>query len=296
MIRTIVSRSLLRAQPARALQTRARAYATTVASTADLLKSSSSAGGQATARPKVKRFWEKANVRSDENGHLICLDSRPIKTSAGNNLVVPKEKTVLAHLIVKEWATLPSLAIKPHSLPLTSLAARAVDIEQVSDHDSDAEFIVDGLLPYLDTDTMLILAPTSEYHGALRQDQEKTYRPIIAWTEEFFGGVRLNVSDGDHGLTGNMQDEAVKARAKAWALSLTPWELTAFERAVLGGKSFLAGMQLVLRRMSTADIAEAVTLEVTHQMRRWGEVEDSHDVDWADLRRQLGSAAVLVIN
>ncbi|KAK9249041.1 hypothetical protein V1506DRAFT_550966 [Lipomyces tetrasporus] len=269
-----------------------RSYAT-VLDTANLLRKSNAGSGFKTP---TKRFWEKANVKTTNDGHQINLDIRPVRTSTGHPLIVPHNKTTLAHLIVQEWATLPSLQIKPQSLPLTSLAARAIDIAKSEDVKVAKEAIVKTLLPYLDTDTMLIFAPSEEYNGALRKEQEESYRPIIAWAEEqFFHGEKLNYSDGDKGLRGNMQSDTIKANATDWAKSLDVWQLTAFERAVLGGKSYLGGMKLVNQEISTSDLAEAVTLEVLYQMKRWGEVEDSHDVDWADLRRQIGSAAVLII-
>ncbi|KAK9448630.1 uncharacterized protein V1518DRAFT_417764 [Limtongia smithiae] len=273
-----------------------RTYATVI-DTAELLKKSSTASGStANTRRLSKKLWEKANVTTTEEGHRINLDKRTIKTSSGHPLIVPHDKTALAHLIVQEWATLPSLQIKPHSLPLTSLAARAIDLAKDEESEALREKIATHLLPYLDTDTMLIFAPTQEYNGKLRQSQEEAYRPVIAWAEKtFFDGEKLNYSDGDQGLTGNCQSETVRTKAKAWVMGLDVWQLTAFERAVLGGKSFLGGMQVVEKLVRTRELAEAVTLEVVYQMRRWGEVEDSHDVDWADLRRQLGSAAVLLI-
>ncbi|KAK9239378.1 hypothetical protein V1525DRAFT_373006 [Lipomyces kononenkoae] len=271
-----------------------RGYAT-VLDMANLLKTSNAAAGTGFKRP-IKRFWEKANIKTTEEGYQINLDVRPIRTSSGHPLVVPHNKTALAHLIVQEWATLPSLQIKPHSLPLTSLAARAIDITKSEDPEATKESIVNALLPYLDTDTMLIFAPSEEYNGALRKAQEDIYRPMISWAEEqVFGGAKLSFSDGDKGLTGNMQSESIKGEAAAWANSLDVWQLTAFERTVLAGKSFLGGIKLVNRQISTSELADAVTLEVLYQMKRWGEVEDSHDVDWADIRRQIASAAVLVI-
>ncbi|KAK9461587.1 uncharacterized protein V1516DRAFT_672427 [Lipomyces oligophaga] len=252
----------------------------------------------ATLLKKLDRFWENANIETNENGHAVRLGSKTIKTSGGNPIIVPASKLVLANLIIQEWATLPNLQIKPHSLPLTSITARAIDLAQLepAERESTREAIIESLLPYLDTDTMLIFAPTSEYEGALRKDQETQYRPHIEWAEmEIFDGHSLVFSDGDEGLMANRQTEQVKEKARNWARGLSEFQLAAFERAVLGAKSFIGGMRLVLQEISTSELAEAVSLEVTHQMRRWGEVEDSHDVDWADLRRQLASAAVLVI-
>jgi ATP synthase F1 complex assembly factor 2 len=38
----------------------------------------------------------------------------------------------------------------------------------------------------------------------------------------------------------------------------------------------------------------AVNLEVDWQTRNWGEVEDTHDVEKEELRRQLASVVLLV--
>jgi ATP synthase F1 complex assembly factor 2 len=35
-------------------------------------------------------------------------------------------------------------------------------------------------------------------------------------------------------------------------------------------------------------------MEVAWQTRQWGEVEDTHDVEKEDMRRQLGSVVLLV--
>jgi ATP synthase mitochondrial F1 complex assembly factor 2 len=47
-------------------------------------------------------------------------------------------------------------------------------------------------------------------------------------------------------------------------------------------------------RFGVEEAAQAASLEVDWQTKRWGEVEDTHDVDKEDLRRQLGSVVLLV--
>jgi ATP synthase F1 complex assembly factor 2 len=47
-------------------------------------------------------------------------------------------------------------------------------------------------------------------------------------------------------------------------------------------------------RFGIKEATEASSLEVTWQTKQWGEVEDTHDVQKEDLRRQLGSAIILV--
>ena len=47
-------------------------------------------------------------------------------------------------------------------------------------------------------------------------------------------------------------------------------------------------------RLGVEVAARACSLEVSWQTGLWGEVEDTHDVDKEDLRRQLGSAVLVV--
>lgn len=86
---------------------------------------------------------------------------------------------------------------------------------------------------------------------------------------------------------------------------------TALERATLSTKSFLIGLAVVKRYLNVEQAAQAASVEVDSQIQVWGEVEDStshlphlngqvsdcllaHDVDYQDVRRQLGSAALLL--
>ena len=47
-------------------------------------------------------------------------------------------------------------------------------------------------------------------------------------------------------------------------------------------------------RFGIDEACEACSLEVRWQTGRWGEVEDSHDVEREDLRRQFGSVVLVV--
>lgn len=94
----------------------------------------------------------------------------------------------------------------------------------------------------------------------------------------------------------------------------------AMERATYVTKSFLIALALVKRHLTAEQAAVVAQVEVASQIERWGEVEDcefqsfcrglkfavgmftdqprsaAHDVDYHDVRRQLGSAACLITN
>lgn len=91
-------------------------------------------------------------------------------------------------------------------------------------------------------------------------------------------------------------------------LTLSPWALAGLERATLAGKSLLIGARLVAEwgqgfeglrqkggeRFGIEDAVEACSVELRWQTGKWGEVEDTHDVEREDLRRQFGGVVVLV--
>lgn len=97
------------------------------------------------------------------------------------------------------------------------------------------------------------------------------------------------------------------------------------ERVTYVTKSLLIALALVKRHLTAEQAALAAQVEVASQIERWGEVEDceclvvllgletclctpgiatltdqsrfaAHDVDYHDVRRQLGSAACLIAN
>lgn len=109
------------------------------------------------------------------------------------------------------------------------------------------------------------------------------------------------------------QPEATRAVIKGWMTGLPAWELAGLERAALAGKSLCVAARLVVewsevfnitdprvesknpeKRFGIEEAAEACSLEVRWQTGRWGEVEDSHDVEKEDLRRQFGSVILVV--
>lgn len=62
---------------------------------------------------------------------------------------------------------------------------------------------------------------------------------------------------------------------------------------MLASKSYLISLALVEGHYTVDQAAKAAHVEVQSQIDRWGEVEDTHDVDHQDVRVRLGSAALL---
>lgn len=263
----------------------------------------------------------------EKNGALeIHLDSRPLKTPTKQLLRIPHTKPHLAALIAIEWSLLRTSgdALKSYLIPLTGLASRALDLAASESPDASPDVpgaagvakrkdIVENLLRYLDTDTLLCFAPTTpreEGHKTLREMQEEAARPITAFmSTNVWPGVSLVPVDGDEGLIAvKGQPQETRDVVRSWVERLGVWDLIGLERAVLATKSLVIAARLVAewseemtvsmgreKVFGAEDAAEAASVEVRFQTGRWGEVEDTHDVEKEDLKRQLGAARVLVV-
>jgi ATP synthase F1 complex assembly factor 2 len=256
----------------------------------------------------------------------VSLDSRPVRTPAKTILTIPSTKGHLAEAIALEWDLLTSAqqALKQHLIPLTSLTSRADDIVR-QDENGQTEIrqeILTTAMRYLETDTLLCWVPEKKFHDpepldeadvgqhdTLRNKQTRVAQQIIGFlTREIWPGIEIKpVLDADS-IMPVSQPEGTIDVIRAWILDLPAYELAALERGVLASKSLLVGVRLIVEwsehfrhiqrhgrtRFSVEEAAEASSLEIRHQTAMWGEVEDSHDVDREDLRRQLGSVVLLV--
>lgn len=203
-------------------------------------------------------------------------------------------------------------------IPLTSLTARARDIEN-ADKQGDSKVrqaIITVMMRYLSTDTLLCWAPENVLHElpqdglTLRQTQMKLTEPIIAHlTTHVWPGVEIKPILEPDSIMPIPQPDNTQDVIRGWMTGLPAFELAGLERAVLASKSLIVGARLVhewseafahsrvdadAARFGIEDAAVASSSEVRWQTRQWGEVDDTHDVEKEDMRRQLGSVILLV--
>ena len=260
-----------------------------------------------------------------EGFHTVLLDARPVRNPSDRTpLIIPPSKSHLATAIALEWDFITSAqeALRSHLIPLTSIAARAHDIAlqdsasagQLTKTRSDT---VNSLMRYLDTDTLLSWAPEPVQEGneeivrpTLRELQIRTAQPIIAYlANNVWPGIELRPTFESGSIIPTSQPTPTHAVIKGWIAGLPAWELAGLERAVLAGKSLCIAARLVCewseefqhlragdgtQRFGIEQAAQACSLEVRWQTGRWGEVEDTHDVDREDLRRQFGSTILVI--
>lgn len=174
---------------------------------------------------------------------------------------------------------------------------------------------------YLDTDTLLCWAPQRsardtellEKQGlkteSLRDQQIRIAQPIIAFlSADVWPGVEIKPVLNPDSIVPTPQPQITKEVIRGWVSGLPAYELAALERGVLASKSLMVATRFLIEwseafrhlqregrsRFGIDEAAEASSLEVRYQTGMWGEVEDTHDVEKEDLKRQLGSVILLV--
>ncbi|KAI1437830.1 hypothetical protein GGR50DRAFT_643081 [Xylaria sp. CBS 124048] len=275
-----------------------------------------------------RRFWKHVHVQEVEGSQLeVHLDTRPLRrpTPQKDILRIPASKPLLAAALALEWDLLVSAqqATRHHLIPLTSLVCRALDILDADGLEkSDLRSgIARTLMRYLDTDSLLCWAPPPRYGqdapdaqgNSLRDVQRRASEEVLAFLcTRVWPGVEIEpVLDGESIMPRGQKLET-RQIIEGWIMGLSAWELAGLERAVLAGKGLLGAVRLLVEwseghvglpreegesdvgRFGVEEAAKLASIEVDWQTGNWGEVEDTHDVEKEDLRRQLGSVILLV--
>ncbi|KAK7014987.1 hypothetical protein R3P38DRAFT_2787104 [Favolaschia claudopus] len=222
----------------------------------------------------MKRFWKSATVDKRNGSWTVLLDNRPLKTPAGNILVLPPQKSLVATLVAAEWENQETL-LKHHALPMTALASRAIDAMV---DETNRSQVSQALLEYLDTDTICF---HEDYPPQLVDLQAQHWDPLLSWARSTFD-VELHMFNS---LLSNSQPDKTKSRMNEILSTFDQWEMAgtatvmqwglAMERATYSTKSFIIALALVKKHLSVEQAALAAQVEVASQIQRWGEVEDS---------------------
>ncbi|ESZ90554.1 hypothetical protein SBOR_9061 [Sclerotinia borealis F-4128] len=283
------------------------------------------ASGKGGGTAKTKRFWKDVHIKHTEEGMQVFLDKHPLRRPSKDILTVPHHKPHLASAIALEWDLLVSAqqALKTHLIPMTSLVNRALDIVDEGNEGKATirNNIITTVMRYLDTDSLLCWAPEPpadppgyERHVdrvvSLRIIQRLSAEPIIQFlSERVWPGVELVPILDAHSIVPKSQPQETKDIIRGWVSGLPAFELAGLERGVLAGKSLLGGARFLVewstelahlrddaaeKKFGVEEAAVASSLEVDWQTGMWGAVEDTHDVEREDIRRQFGSIVLLV--
>lgn len=225
-----------------------------------------------------KRFYNKAGIEEAEGGYQITVDSKKVKTPAGNPLVVPNK--TLAMAVSVEWNSQVE-TIKPANMHLTSLSNTVIDNPKTRTHDEQILHI----LEYLSSDSICFYADEPEELANL---QEREWQPILQWFNKNYG-VSVEPSHGL--LTVDVSDDT-EERLRTCLTPLDTWSLTGLEFAVETLKSFILSMALIDNHLTVETAVHLSRLELEFQISRWGSVEWAHDLELMETRSRVAAAAL----
>jgi chaperone required for assembly of F1-ATPase len=204
----------------------------------------------------MKRVYKYVATRAVDSAWGVTLDGRPLRTPAKLDLCVPSE--ALAAAIAAEWdAQAPD--IRPETMPLTRLAATAIDRTA-----AERDKIVAEVANYAGTDLVCYRA---EHPPALAARQEAVWQPLLDWAAgRYDAGLAVTA-----GIVPLAQSPAsLKAYAGVVA-AFDDFRLTGLQATTGACGSLVIALALYEGRLDAEAAFAASQLDETFQIEAWGE-------------------------
>ena len=243
----------------------------------DLLSTSTSPSPSSLSLPPGPPRRPPLRNPKHQGAFAVALDGKRLRTPARNPLILPTYPLALA--VAAEWASQTSGRIRPHTMPLMSLAATAID------EPAPRGKVISTMISYLHTDGALV----REARGsALAEKQAEVFAPVVAWAEKR-AKTPFVASDS---VRGAPQSPEAVAAIREHLLALDRWHLAAASQLAGAAKSVLLALATLDGALSSEEALAAARLEEDAQASEWGLVEGGHDVDAAGTAVAVGAPAV----
>jgi chaperone required for assembly of F1-ATPase len=132
----------------------------------------------------MKRFYKDVSVAPQDGGFAVLLDGRPVKTPAGNGLVLPTEK--LASAVAAEWQGQGEEIIAT-SMPLLRLANTVIDGVA-----ANRDEVIGAILRFGENDLVCYRA---HQPPELVARQKAGWDPLLDWVAQKHG-AHMQVAEG----------------------------------------------------------------------------------------------------
>lgn len=212
------------------------------------------------ALQRIKRFYKGVAVKESDEGHLVTLDLKPVRTPRRAPLAAPT--AAAAQMIADEWAAQEEF-IDFHAMPATRHAFTAIDRVSVN-----REEVAKETARYAGSDLLCYFAEAPE---RLVERQTEKWGPLLDWAEKDLG-LRFERTAGISPMT---QPASTLRRVEALALDLDDFRLAglAFGGALFG--SSILGLALEKGRLSGEEAFELSRLDEAFQEEEWGVDEEA---------------------
>ncbi|MGH7092184.1 MAG: ATP12 family chaperone protein [Stellaceae bacterium] len=217
----------------------------------------------------MKRVYRTVATAPAPGGHTVTLDGKPMRTPGKRDLVVPT--LALAAAIAAEWdAQHPD--IRPETMPLTRLAATALDRTATL-----RDQVIRETANYAGTD---LLCYRAEHPPALAARQHAAWQPLIEWAAGRFDAALETTA----GIVPKPQRPATLAALAGAVAAHDDFRLTALHTATAACGSLVIALALIERRVDAGEAFAVSQIDETFQIEAWGE-------DAEAMRRRAALAA-----
>jgi chaperone required for assembly of F1-ATPase len=217
----------------------------------------------------MKRVYKKVTAGPVEGGWGVALDGRPMRTPGKNPLVLPTE--ALAAAVAAEWDAQHD-EIRPAAMPLTRLAATAIDRTAPLRRQ-----VIEEVANYAGTDLVCYRA---DHPPALAARQQAAWQPLIDWTTSRYDAA-LAVTSGV--IPTRQSPGALKAFAAAVAAQ-DDFRLTGLHALTASCGSLVIALAVLEGRLGADEAFAASQLDEMFQIEAWGE-----DAEAAARRKALAA-------
>ncbi|MGV6812806.1 MAG: ATP12 family chaperone protein [Brevirhabdus sp.] len=210
-----------------------------------------------------KRFWKDTKVGEAENGFLVLLDGRQVRTPAKAALALPSFE--MAEAAVAEWDAQQD-TVDPNTMPVTRSANAAIDKLSVQ-----FDEVADLIAEYGGTDLLCYRADTPE---ALAARQAKAWDPMLSWAERQYGACLACTS----GVMHVAQPEAAVAALKDAVFKQGKFGLTALHDLVSLTGSLVLGLAATFDEFDAEFLWSLSRIDEEWQIEQWGRDEEADEM------------------
>jgi chaperone required for assembly of F1-ATPase len=194
----------------------------------------------------MKRFYKLVSTQETNNGYLIMLDGRAVKTAMKEELLASTE--ALANALVLEWSGQEE-EIVPDSMPLTQILSTKID--RVAKERSAMEEI---LFKYVDTD---LLCYRTDHPPELQTAQEEAWDGYLEWFENEHG-ANLETT---HAITALTQSAAAHDAIQSNIKSLSDDHFTVLQLVSSSCGSLVLGLAALVGKANADELYAAIRVE-----------------------------------
>ena len=206
-------------------------------------------------KPKAKRFWKETSLKEDDNGFIITLDGREVKTPQGSAMRIPQP--MLAEAILQEWDNQIE-DIDPETMPMFKFTVTAID--RVT---PQRQAIVQELTNYGAND---LLCYREESDSRLKDHQHQSWQPYLDWMADCHK-ISLSVFSG---IMPGDQSQSAKSAMFALLDRHDDFTLAGLHTLVTCSGSLVLGLAAKQKFQPIDTIFQAAFLDDLWQQDKWG--------------------------